>query len=298
MPIQFTCPHCGRHTNVSEQYAGQSGPCAGCGKTITVPVPGAGLAYAAPAKRSPGWVVVIVILVAALGALVICGGFMAALMLPAVQAAREAARRSKCSNQLRQIGLAMHNYHDSFGCFPPAYIPDDKGRPMHSWRVLILPFMEEGALYDQYDFDEPWDGPNNRALAARSRGPFYHCPSDTGGNPSDTSYVMLVGKGTISDGAKATRLAKIEDGTSSTILIVEVAASGINWMEPRDLDVDKIGLGINDGTPGGISSRHLGGAQVLFCNGGTDFLDNTIDPDVMEAMSTIRGGEPVDRLDF
>ncbi|MEZ6114117.1 MAG: DUF1559 domain-containing protein [Pirellulaceae bacterium] len=84
------------------------------------------------------------------------------MLLPAVQTAREAARRSQCSSNLKQIELALHNYHDTFKSFPPAYIADANGRPMHSWRVLILPFMEQRELYDQCRFDEPWDGPNNQ----------------------------------------------------------------------------------------------------------------------------------------
>ena len=106
----------------------------------------------------------------ALVGFLLCAGLpMIALLLPAVQSAREAARRAQCSNNLKQIGLAFHNYHDSYGCLPPAYIPDGNGQPMHSWRVLILPFVEQSPLYDQYDFDEPWNGPNNSKLPRNAR---------------------------------------------------------------------------------------------------------------------------------
>jgi hypothetical protein len=87
-----------------------------------------------------------------------------AFLLPAVRSARGAAYRSHCSSNLKQIALALHNYHDTFGAFPPAYVADESGKPMHSWRVLILPFLESSPLYDKYRFDEPWDGPNNRQL--------------------------------------------------------------------------------------------------------------------------------------
>ncbi|MFN0054259.1 MAG: DUF1559 domain-containing protein, partial [Planctomycetales bacterium] len=85
----------------------------------------------------------------ALAVLLVCGGILAALLLPAVQQAREAARRTQCKNNLHQIGLALHNYHDAFNSFPPAYIPDASGRPMHSWRVLILPFLDQAPLYQR-----------------------------------------------------------------------------------------------------------------------------------------------------
>ena len=301
MPIQFTCPHCGLQTNVSDEYAGQSGPCAGCGKAVTVPVPGAPPAYAPPARRSQGPVVLIIIVVAVLGAVVICGGIPVALLLPAVQGAREAARRSQCANNLKQIGVAMHNYHNEFNCFPPAYIPDENGKPKHSWRVLILPFLEAKYVHDQYDFDEPWDSPNNRALASMMPS-VYRCPSEPGSNVLETSYVMIVGPKTISDGPSATNIIRITDGTAVTIMIVEVNQSGINWMEPRDLEANKISFGVNidmpGDSPGEISSYHPGGAQVAMCDGTVHFLYEGTDPEEVESMSTIAGGEDISELDY
>ena len=87
------------------------------------------------------------------------------LLLPAVQSAREAAFCVVCSNNLKQIAMALHMYNEQYGSFPPAYIADENGNPKHGWRVLILPFLDEQALYDKYDFDEPWNGPNNSKLA-------------------------------------------------------------------------------------------------------------------------------------
>src|SRR5204863_151662 len=84
----------------------------------------------------------------------------------AIRDAHEAARRSNCKGELKQIGLALLNYREVYGCFPPAFIADESGRPMHSWRVLILPYIDHVSLYYEYRFDEPWDGPNNRKLSA------------------------------------------------------------------------------------------------------------------------------------
>ncbi len=80
------------------------------------------------------------------------------LLLPAVQSAGRVARRAVCQNNLKQIALALLYYHQTNGCFPPAYLADKNGKPMHSWRVLILPYLEQNSLYEQYRFDEPWDG--------------------------------------------------------------------------------------------------------------------------------------------
>jgi len=293
MPISFTCPHCGVHTNVGEQYAGQTGPCASCGKTITVPpVSGAPPAYPAPPKSSTGPIIAIV-LVAVLAAVLVCGGIMVALLLPAVQAAREAARRAQCSNNLKQIGLAMLNYHDTYLCFPPAVITDADGKPMRSWRVAILPFIEQAPLYEQYDFAEPWDGPNNRALEGMFP-PAYRCPSDPLTAPLETSYVMIVGEGTIGgDPNEAVTMASITDGTSYTILAVEVAASGIHWMEPRDLTVEEAVTFITNPAASEFTQVHPGGVNVLMADGSVRFLSSSMDPQMLRSLLTRNDGQAI-----
>src|SRR5262245_60656054 len=96
---------------------------------------------------------------------VFTGFALACLLLPAVQSPGGGGRRATCANNLRNISLALCQYHDIHGTFPPAYITDEDGRPMHSWRVLLLPYLDQHSVYRQYRFDEPWDGPNNSALA-------------------------------------------------------------------------------------------------------------------------------------
>ena len=172
MPISFTCPHCGKQTTVADEYAGQSGPCKFCSETITIPATGVPPtlppAPQPPVKGSGTGVTIAVVAVVCVVGVLMCGGILVALLLPAVQASREAARRAQCANNLKQIGLAFHNYHDAHKTFPPAYIPDKDGKPMHSWRVLILPYLEQQALYKRYNFDEPWDSPGTWPSPTRS----------------------------------------------------------------------------------------------------------------------------------
>ena len=291
MPIQFTCPHCGSETNVADEFAGQSGPCAKCGKTVTVPLPGAPPDYIPPAKTSSGVPVLAVLAIVGV-VMLFCGGILIALLLPAVQAAREAARRASCLNNLKQIGLAMQNYNEVHGCFPPAYVPDENGRPMHSWRVLLLPFMEQNALHGQYDFDEPWDGPNNRRLTGMI-GKVYRCPSEDSMDDSETSYVMIVGPGTISDGPTPTSFRQLADGTSNTIMIVEVADSGIQWTEPRDLNAEEVSFQVGGGMGEGIGGNHPRVTNALFCDGAVHSIHESIAPELLRAMTTIAGGEDV-----
>lgn len=202
-------------------------------------------------------------------------------------------RRGVCNTNLKQIGLALLNYHDVYGSFPPAYIADKRGRPMHSWRVLILPFLDHKALYDQYRFDEPWDGPNNSKLGAQFIR-IYGCPSDphTDGN-TDTSYVAVVGPGTAWPGEKTTKLSAIKDGSENTLLVVEVHNSGIHWMEPRDLHIGQMSLAINPPRGQGMSSQHPNGAQAAFADGHVGWLEDSTPPETLRALLTINGGETV-----
>jgi prepilin-type processing-associated H-X9-DG protein len=297
MPIPFTCPHCGTQTNVDDQYAGQSGPCTSCGQQITVPLPGGvSPAYSPPARSSSGPVVAIII-VAVLGGVLVFGGILVALLLPAVQAAREAARRSQCSNNLSQIGLAMLTYHDAYGTLPPAVIADENGRPMHSWRVAILPFMEQASLHEMYDSDVPWDDPNNQLLMG-SPIMAYQCPSDpsSSGTSSlcDTNYVMVVGKGAVGgEPNEAVRISDIRDGTSNTILAIEVGGSGIPWMEPRDVTVEEAVTFITNPSASQFRQVHPGGINVLLADGSVQFISNDIDPGTLRALLTKDDGQAV-----
>jgi len=225
-----------------------------------------------------------------------CLAVVGALFLPATRSARPAARRSQCLNNLRQIGLALHNYHQQYDCFPPAIIADSNGQPMHSWRVLLLPYLDQSALYAEYRFDEPWDGPNNSKLADKIVG-VYNCPGeDAARNESVatmTSYVAVVGPETVWPESGAATIGDIKDGTSNTLMIVEVANSGIHWMEPRDLHIVQMAPTINPKSGQGISSPHIGGAQVLMADGTVRFISEQLTAETIRALLTRHGGEVI-----
>jgi len=293
MSVQFTCPQCGVTTEVDERFAGQSGPCRQCGATVTVPGAPSAPFGPPPPKKSSASIVIVVLAVGLVGALA-CGGILAALLLPAVQAAREAARRSQCTNNLQQISIALMNYHDVYNEYPPQYFADENGKPMHSWRVLILPYMEHQALYDQYDFNEPWDGPHNSQLASQMPQQF-RCPSDpaiaAGG--TFTSYVGVSGPGAFFDGPKSTRASAITDGTSNTMMVAEFAGGGVHWMEPRDLDASLLSGIVNPPDGRNMASYHPAGADAAFADGSVRFLSSSIDPQVLHGLTTIAGNEVV-----
>jgi prepilin-type processing-associated H-X9-DG protein len=224
-----------------------------------------------------------------------------ALLLPMWSRAVSPARRCQCGNNVNRIVRALHNYHDAHGSFPPTYVADENGRPMHSWRVLLLPFLDQQLLYEQYDFDEPWDGPNNSRLAAQTPDPF-QCPEEPRRMIPTTSYVAVIGSETMWPGSQPISLNDFTDDPAETLLVVEVANSGINWMEPRDLDISAITLEVNPKNGRGISSLHPGsrfprepgGAHVAFADGSVRFLPDTTVPEDLRAMLTRSDGESID----
>jgi hypothetical protein len=188
--------------------------------------------------------------------------------------------------------LAVANYHETYGCFPPAYVADRDGKRMHSWRVLILPFLAQQELYNAYNFDEPWDGPNNRKLADKV-GRIYLRSGLESDQVHTTSFVAAVGPETAWKGSEPMTYKDLGDGAHSTLMVVEVPDGTFRWMEPRDLRFDWMSYRINDGSGRGLGSR-LGGARVVSADGTVRTLPDDFDPVRLRAMLTANGGEAID----
>jgi hypothetical protein len=224
------------------------------------------------------------------------------LLLPAIQHAPLDYTTGHCRNNLHNLALALQQYQVNNGTFPPAYIADADGKPMHSWRVLLLPYIEGKAIYDQYRFDEPWNGPNNSALAASVKTPWvYECRISAA--PGETPYLAVTGLQTIWPGTTTTKTSDIKDGPANTILLVEAHNSGIHWMEPRDLDFTTMPMTVNSPTSLSISSGHRHHepyANIVLADGKVKQLPNTTSSKSLRAALTISGGEkeklPVLRL--
>ena len=276
MPISFICPHCGLETTVADSRAGQSDACSRCGKTVTIsgtPLP------PWPVSKVP---ILLIVLGVAL---------VAALLVPAMYTPHMAPRRSMCQNNLKQIGLALLNYEAANGAFPPAVFTDVHGKPMKSWRVALLPYCEQKPLYEHYDLSQPWDSPQNRALGKISL-PDFQCPSDpdTTSDTAETNYVRVVGKDTVGGMPnEAVKIHDITDGTSNTIIVVEVCGLHINWEEPRDVTIDEF----MELVAKGRASHHSGGFNAVFVNGSAHFISYNVAPKTLRALLVRNDGQTV-----
>jgi hypothetical protein len=191
--------------------------------------------------------------------------FFSTLLQPAIEQARIAARRSQSANNLKQIGMAMHMFHDANKRFPAAasYGPD--GKPLLSWRVLILPFFDNN-LYQQFHLNESWDSPHNRTLIDKMP-PIYRSPASKLKEPGRTNYVVAVGPGTVFSGREGMSYREIVDGTSATILTVEVADKhAVIWTKPDDLPYDPKDPGK------GLGGLYEGGFNAVGCDCAPHFV--------------------------
>ena len=212
-------------------------------------------------------------------------GVLVGLLLPAVQMSREAARRATSMNNLKQIGLAMHNYLSTNGTFPARAIRNKEGKALLSWRVAVLPYLENdtGGLYDQFHLDEPWDSEHNSKLINKMPAVY--------GNPNvpsqdKTNYLAVDGKKSIFGGEKGVAAQKITDGLSNTIMVIE-ADRGVIWTKPDDLDLDM------EKPAKGLGTLRPNGFNALMADGSVRFILNTVDTELLQGLMTKDGGEAV-----
>jgi prepilin-type processing-associated H-X9-DG protein len=205
-----------------------------------------------------------------------------------IQSSQVAAARARTFNNLRQIALAMHNYHDTYGCLPPAVMLGPDGKTTHSWRVALLPFLEALDVYDKYRFDEPWNSEHNLALADSMPAVYRH-PGDNA-RSTNTSYFVLTGEGGLF-GAKPTKkgmsFRDVLDGTSNTVLAVE-SKQNTPWMKPADIEFDAT-RGMAQFTP-----LHKTGVNAAFADGSARLLPANLETKKLNAVFTAAASEIVD----
>lgn len=213
------------------------------------------------------------------------------LLLPAVQKVREAADRAQSHNNLKQIALAMQNYQAvNGGLFPAAAICDKNGKPLLSWRVAILPYIEQEHLYKQFKLDEPWDSPNNKRLLAQMPS-IYKLPDDNTSTSDVTPYQVFVGNGAAFDKKRGHSVRDFPDGMSNTILIIEAPAHSVQWTKPDDIDFHpNIPIRRPIGTGEWIHPGNSG-FSVAMADGSVHWVRPEFSESTVKAAITRNGGE-------
>ena len=286
--FRFTCPHCGHQSLVDEELAGREGPCAGCGRPVRIPEPEEEtLDVVVPDQASWAWGVL------ALAGLLLLAGFLWGAWLQWNRWRQQRAQRLQnlnCEDNMQRILAALMAYQHEHGRLPPAWTVDGQGRRLHSWRVLILPYLGYGSLYDQIRLNEPWDSPHNRQFHEQMPAEF-RCPVASG-SLTHTSYLVAVGPRFAFTGAEGRPLDQLQDPPRGLVLLVEVANKSVPWMKPEDLEETELDYFVNSATAAGVSSHHPGGAHVATLSGHVVLLPDRTDPAVVRQALQVDDGQP------
>ena len=240
---------------------------------------------------------------------------VAATVKPVVTKLFDRAERERSANSLKQIGLAMHNYHDTYRHFPTIANFDKAGKPLLSWRVHLLPFLDQVKLYKEFHLDEPWDSEHNKTLIAKMPAPYQSSKNKELLQAGKTTYLAPVGENFMFTGTpKTLTFRDITDGTSNTILLVDADDDhAVIWTRPEDFKPDpknpKAGLRNQAGMPlgdvsksktrsfqkgGGVREEEVGlGFMTLFADGSVHTLPPNIQATTLHALFTRNGGEVV-----
>ncbi|MBM3982750.1 MAG: DUF1559 domain-containing protein [Planctomycetes bacterium] len=227
--------------------------------------------------------------------LTLAGGLVAtgaAVLLPAMQKVREAAGRASSSNNLKQLSIAIHSYHDANGVMP-SDILDKNGKPILSWRVAILPYIEQDNVYKQFKLDEPWDSDNNKqwsqvkikTFMSPSEGTWVHKDDAPWGY---TNYRGISGPGTVFDPKGKIKIADITDGLSNTVMVIETA-QGVPWAKPGDFPFDP-----KKDLPKIEAPGKKNVFQALMGDGSVRAISTTTPEKTLKALFTRNGGEEID----
>jgi hypothetical protein len=207
-------------------------------------------------------------------------------LVEAVQKVRTAASRLESMNNVKQIAIAMHNYNGTFGTAPPHAIYSQDGKPLLSWRVQILPFIEQQNLYLQFKLNEPWDSDHNKKLLAHMP-KVYASPGDKDSlKTHQTHYLAFYGKGAGFEGKRGLRFAEFTDGLSNTLMIVE-ASKSVPWTKPEDIPFDA------SKPPPKIGGLYPGGFIAGLWDGSVRFVSNSISETTLKNAIQRNDGNPL-----
>ncbi|QDV18352.1 hypothetical protein Pan153_30090 [Gimesia panareensis] len=205
-----------------------------------------------------------------------------ALAMPAIQQAREAARRQTSKNNLKQIGLALHNYHDIYACFPPGGIIRQDGMAMHGWMMSITLFLSQNDLSVRLDYDQPWNSPQNAPVYAVSIPAFLIQGRDLGRTSDGYGITFYMGNPNLLHRNQTVRLREITKGSSHTWFAGEVAGNYQPWGYP--FNWRSLGTKLCDG-PNSFGQPAWGGGHLLRADGNVTFISDQASPRILQALA-------------
>lgn len=226
------------------------------------------VADASPKQKTTATRVVVRVLLGSFGVLLLLG-----LLSPMVRTARPAAYRMACSNNLKQIGLALHNYMATNGSFPPAFTVDAEGRPLHSWRTLILPYVEQQALYELIDLTKPWNDPVNQ-VAFKTAVPTYTCPQSGDGEYGTTYFAYVDEHRCVRFGGNTPGEAKAAIDFNGICIVELDDSKAVPWMQPIDTEREKMWSFL-----AGKKFPHQNGFTIALADGSVRFLPAGMEPE-------------------
>lgn len=297
MPYLYTCPHCQSKTQVDDRYSGQSGNCVTCGGEIEIPHFAVGVTGRPHARERKfvGFGIAGVVAVILLGCLLFAVIRFGGQTVTQITSSRD---RSQAIRNLEKIAQALNAYAADHGSYPPPVTTDANKRALHSWRVLILPYLGEEDLYNRFDLTVGWDDAENMQAAYDVPAVYKHPKLNSF---SESAYYLITGNSTLFPSSGPLGPDALVDDPSQTILVIEgkpMVGSGM-WTEPIDFDYSRM-TGRLDGSngvePGGLFDD---GAAMVTVDGRGHFVPRSTEPVTVRSLVTPRGGErlPDDTLD-
>ncbi len=212
-------------------------------------------------------------------------------VIAAVQETTTGQSRPNAMNSLKQIALAMHNFHDVYGHFPPQALTDAKGKRLLSWRVMILPYLDQAKLYNEFHLDEPWDSEHNIKLVSKI--PAVLKSTSLPGEKLEHSKTRFVApltfNSTFGRVGPGVRIQEITDGTSNTLMIIEASSDeSVIWTKPEDLTINEADRLLS------IINQNSDGFAACMCDGSARFFPRKIIPAAIQGILSINGGELID----
>ena len=230
-------------------------------------------------SRKRQWLIEIVVVISIIATLV-------ALVAPAQRRAGPAARRMECMSNLKQIAVALHAYAMVYKVLPPAFTIDADGKPLHSWRTLILPYLDAKSFYDMIDLTKAWNDPANAEAYQYASNNVYRC-RDAKCPANHTTYLAVVTSNSCFRPTEPRSLSDITDPQSETLLVVELHSDqAVHWMAPLDAD-EKLFLGLGPNS----KYAHNGGMNAAFVDGRVIFLEASLSTDKRRALISISGND-------